>query len=289
MMRQIRVTGAPRILTKPAEVDSLESRLWMKFPDGYREYIARFGEGLLGGSFIRVYPPWRIEQELVEWRRRINKYWFWDAGRKILPKDRALECILIGDTVNGDELVFHPNRPDRLFVLPRDGEKVYEAGNDLPAAIEWMCSSGKLTVVITERVFEPFNGRSNDTESSESSGGANDPDEEALDEIIERAKHWSKRHSVRRTIKKELKNHVGKGTSSELASEALILDGGASGTTGLCVVYSIVDKQFGTEIGVFRGCVDDVSMSAVFEPNPENAKKIRRLRKADKSLVHRKK
>lgn len=73
-----------------------------------------------------------IEKELTEWRRRINKYWFWDDVRELLPKERALECVIIGDTVSGDELVFHPSRPNRLFVLPRDSEQFTPAARSGP-------------------------------------------------------------------------------------------------------------------------------------------------------------
>ena len=99
--------------------------------------MTRLGEGVLG-SFIRVYPPWRIERELGEWRRRIDKYWFWNDGHEQLPKERARECVILGDTMNGDELVFHPNRRNHLFVLPSESEQVYDAGADMLAAIEWM-------------------------------------------------------------------------------------------------------------------------------------------------------
>lgn len=107
-LEDIRIVGEPLVLATPADVDGLESRLWIAFPEGYRDYVTRLGEGILGGSFIRIYPPWRIENEIAEWRRRINKYWFWDEGRHVLPKECALECVIIGDTRSGDEIVFHP-------------------------------------------------------------------------------------------------------------------------------------------------------------------------------------
>src|SRR5947209_9621257 len=144
-LKTIRVVGGPLVLASAAEVADAESQLWITFPQGYRAYVTTLGEGVLGGSFVRVYPPWRILRELAEWRDRIRKYWFWDKGRKLLPKERALEAVIVGDTVNGDELVFHPGRPDRLFVLPRDSETIYEAGSDLLPAVEWICASGKLT------------------------------------------------------------------------------------------------------------------------------------------------
>jgi hypothetical protein len=107
----------------------------VSFPQGYREYVTRLGEGVLGGV-VRIYPPWRIEKELDEWRRRVGKYWFWEKGRKVLPKERGVECVVIGDTVMGDEIVFHPGRPGRVFVLPRESERVFEAGKDLMEAVE---------------------------------------------------------------------------------------------------------------------------------------------------------
>jgi hypothetical protein len=152
----IRVIGKPLVKADPADVDALEARLWFTFPAGYREFVTRLGEGVLGGSFVRIYPPWRIEKELDGWRRRIEQYWFWDAGRELLPKERALECVILGDTTNGDELVFHPTRPGRLLVLPRDSEEIFEPGGDLLSAIEWMCSSGELIEPFSERDFELF-------------------------------------------------------------------------------------------------------------------------------------
>ena len=133
------------VLAQPRDVDELEARLWITFPAGYREYVTQLGEGVLGGTFVRVFPPWRVDKELAEWRHRINEFWFWDEGKDVLPKARALECAIIGDTLQGDDLLFHPRHTDRLFVLPREEGKVYVAGADLLSAVDWMCGSGKLT------------------------------------------------------------------------------------------------------------------------------------------------
>ena len=86
-LKKIRVVGGPLVRATAADVADAESQLWITFPPGYREYVTTLGEGVLGGSFVRVYPPWRI-RELAEWRDRIRKYWFWDKGRKVLPKER---------------------------------------------------------------------------------------------------------------------------------------------------------------------------------------------------------
>jgi hypothetical protein len=163
MFENITVIGSPLVLSTPAEVDAAESHLGIRFPTGYREYVTKFGEGVLGGSYIRIYPPHRIlggtSNNLLQWRQRISAYWFWDLGRDVLTKEEALQSVIIGDTLDGDELIVHPSKPERVFVLPRNRHKIYVAGDGLPEAIEWLCSSGTLTEAFDERNFEPFDTR----------------------------------------------------------------------------------------------------------------------------------
>jgi hypothetical protein len=158
----VTIVGGPLFLSSPAEVDAAEAQLGIRFPTGYREYVTRFGEGVLGGIYVRVYPPRRIlsgVNNLAEWRQRIGEYWFWDDGADVLTKAQALESVIIGDTCDGDELIVHPSNPERLYVLPRHSEGIHVAGDGLPAAIEWLCSSGELTEAFAERNFEPFDSR----------------------------------------------------------------------------------------------------------------------------------
>lgn len=163
MFDNITVVGEPLVLSPPAEVDAAENQLGIRFPTGYREYVTRFGEGVLGGTYLRIYPPCRIlsgSNNVAEWRQRIAEYWFWDDGRDVLTREQVLESVIIGDTLDGDELVVHPSNPERVYVLPRDSENILVAGDGLPAAIEWLCGSGTLTEAFAERNFEPFDTRS---------------------------------------------------------------------------------------------------------------------------------
>lgn len=155
MFENIRVIGGPLVLSSPAEVDAAEADLGMRFPTGYREYVTRFGEGILGGAYIRIYPPRRILDDLLEWRGRIGEYWLWDGG-DVFTKEQAFQSVIIGDTLDGDELIVHPSNPERLFVLPHDSSTIYVGGDGLPATIEWLCSSGMLTDAFDERDFEPL-------------------------------------------------------------------------------------------------------------------------------------
>lgn len=146
---------------RSADIDAAEAQLGTRLPSGYRDFIARFGEGTLAG-YIRVYPPHQIlegDNSVSEWRKRIDEYWFWEDGRDVLTKEKALECIIVADTLDGDELAAHPLDPDRLYVLPRYEETIYVAGDGLIAAIEWLLMSGTLTDPIGDRTFSPFDGR----------------------------------------------------------------------------------------------------------------------------------
>lgn len=153
-LTQVTVRGGPLTLATDAEIDAVEAQLGVSFPRGYREYLTTLGEGALGT--VRVYPPARVARDLDKWRDRIDRYWFWEKGELTLSKPRALESIVIADTGGGDEVVFHPEEPDRLLVLPIDSENIFVAGADLLEAVEWICSSGKVTRRSQKRVFEPF-------------------------------------------------------------------------------------------------------------------------------------
>lgn len=273
-IEDIHVSDAPLVLASAAEVDELESKLWITFPEAYREYITKLGEGILGGSLVRIYPPWRIDKELVEWRRRINKYWLWDTGRELLPKERALECVLVGDTLNGDELVFHPTRPNRLFVLPRDSEDVFDAGEDVWAAIDWMCSSGALVEPFVERIFEPFDSR---LESAGQSAKTKviDPEGESLDDLRELAKHWAKRHAARKRAQEQSKGHATEGKKRVLLYEGIIMEGKFPHGPGYVVVFSIQDEASGLEIGQYSWQMDDETHGSAYVPNQGNLAKLR--------------
>jgi hypothetical protein len=218
---KIEPSPGPLVLATPRQVDELEARLWITFPPGYREYVTQIGEGELG-EFVKVYPPWRVDRELAEWRSRIDKYWLWDKGKGVLPKARALECVVVGDTGNGDELVFHPRYPDRLFVLTGRGSsgdgEIFVVGSDLLSAIEWMCSSGRLTRRFKDRTLRPFDSRRDEPELKEVA----DPPGESLDDIVKLGRDWARRHRARKTLYDDLP--VGKGTATFIY-EAIVLEG----------------------------------------------------------------
>jgi hypothetical protein len=246
----------PLVRATAAEVDELEARLWITFPAGYREYVTELGEGEMG-EFVKIYPPWRIDRELADWRDRIKKYWVWDEGTDLLPKARALECVIVGDTGNGDELVFHPRHPDRLFVLGGRGSgsdgRILVAGSDLLSAIEWMCASGKLTRRFKDRTLRPFDSRTEEREAPEIA----DPPGESIDDIVELGRQWARRHRARKQVSDDLP--VGKGKATFI-HEAIVLDGreGLDGEEPGYLAVFRVDKPDG-KVRVYNCHVTDDS------------------------------
>lgn len=274
----IRPTKSPLVVATAAEVDALEAELWITFPKGYREYVTGLGEGVFAESLIRIYPPWRIRNELTEWRRRINKYWFWDGPPILLPKDRALECIIIGDTVNGDELVFHPTRPEQVFALPRGGEQAMLTGKDLLSALEWICTSGELCDPIAGRDFEPFDSRKEP--AAESGGKVVDPEGESLDELIETVKAWANRHSLIDLGRKAAEVYRNEERDVKRIYEGLIFDSNEFPYgPGFVAVYQTIDKESGLEVGTLVFTAGEGSQGSEYTQHTESVELIKQSRK----------
>ena len=244
-----------------------ETQLWLTFPRGYREYITTLGEGVLGGSFVRVYPPWRILRELSEWRERLREFWFWDKGRKVLPKERALEAVIVADTLNGDELVFHTGKPDHLFVLPHESEKIYEAGTDLLAAVDWMCDSGKLTKRFSERNFEPFDSRKEQAPTGSLAKPKSEP-QDSLEATVVAAQKWAELHGVLKAAQKGYKDWLAKydkpilgmhkkevkkdKIKAAVKDQVLIFQPEKYRTPGVLTTLTLTDAETGFRFGEFH-------------------------------------
>jgi hypothetical protein len=142
----------------PEQVKAIEAAIGTKFPPGYAEFVTRFGDGSIS-NWVRVYPPDRVAEEALGHRERREEYYFWDDGADVLTREQVTRSVLLADTYNGDEVVYHPNEPVGLFVLPNDDGVIYPVGGTLEEAIDWICTSGTLTAPVTFKWFEPASGR----------------------------------------------------------------------------------------------------------------------------------
>lgn len=144
------------------DVFSLETTIQVPLPDGYKEYVMTLGKGEYC-SFIRVDMPLAILTGYKQYQQFLEEYWFWEMGEKLLTKEKAVESIKIGDTVDGDVIIFHPSSSKEIFVLPRHDEMLHKIGGNLFEAIDWLCiyrhnpDSGSVGETHDKRYFVPAN------------------------------------------------------------------------------------------------------------------------------------
>lgn len=144
---------------QPGAVAAAEATLGCRFPAGYAAYVERFGEGDLG-DLVRVYPPDKVLTDREEWRERITEYWFWETAAAGVTPELIRECVLVADSLNGDEFCFHPADPDTLFALPRDFDEVYRLAPGLMSALDWALRAGVLVDPGPDPVaFHPWHDR----------------------------------------------------------------------------------------------------------------------------------
>jgi len=153
-------------LATDEDVDFAETMIIMSFPDGYKEFVTTLGFGEYC-NYIRIMMPRDILLGYKKYQKSLDEYWFWEMGEDILSKERAIECIKIGDTIDGDVIIFHPSNSNELFVLPRHDDTLHKIGNNLYEAIDWLCvyrhnpHSGSVGETHEKRYFVPCNPFSN--------------------------------------------------------------------------------------------------------------------------------
>ncbi len=155
---RLRPVSQYRRLLSSSDVGSAQRSMGMDFPEGYSTFFQTFGLGLIGG-LVRVYSPQRVVRDNPAWRQRVAEYFFWKEAGTGMSAQRVCQSWCIGDTVQGDELIVHPDDPNRVFVLPRDGEEVHDAGHGLTHALAWTLGSGLLTDPVEFWTFEPWTPR----------------------------------------------------------------------------------------------------------------------------------
>ena len=93
-------------LAEEEDILACEKILNIVLDEDYKEYVLNFGSGILGGTYVRIYLPETIIMTLATWKSRINEYWFWDEGKEVLAKEEVLDSVRIGDTFDGDEIIY---------------------------------------------------------------------------------------------------------------------------------------------------------------------------------------
>ncbi len=127
------------------QIREAEQVLGTRFPAGYREYVTMLGAGYLNGR-ARVLPPSEIVDQTIEFWNRMhflygdatdgyNLFQLFEAGLDLLPPDRLFQCILVIDAGDGHEIIYHPDTPDALFLLPHEQDGIYSVGRTIDEAL----------------------------------------------------------------------------------------------------------------------------------------------------------
>lgn len=147
---------AVRGTLKPLKVDHIElvaKAHNIRFPAGYSEFMAQYGEGEL--SEIRVYSPGYIVENVEDWRSMVLDGWFMSIHSDLISVEKAMECYIFADTQSGDEFIFHPDSPDDIYVLPRHSQESILVSGGLTGIFEWYEGSS-LMLQPSEWTFFPY-------------------------------------------------------------------------------------------------------------------------------------
>ncbi len=172
------------LLAEADDLLQLEQGLGVPLPLGYADFMQKLGVGTYC-DFLRVFSPDQILERYQDARERWRTSYFWDAGRDVLSKEQVLESIIFADTTDGDEIIFHPQMPDKLFVLPRHDDQIYWVHEVFMEPLNWDSVHGKMYESPSFRHFESWVDRAAVSYFTQ----ATDID---LDELMEGiAAHWT--------------------------------------------------------------------------------------------------
>jgi hypothetical protein len=140
--------------TPIAEVGDLEQALGFTMPQGWIDIVTTFGEGTYCDLF-RIYPPSKILSDL-QWHREQweETFEFFEASAGLITRRQLRLSVPIGDTIDGDELLYNPADPAHVLLLPRHSDVITPLRADLEDLPAWNSpKSRRLT-------FQPWENQS---------------------------------------------------------------------------------------------------------------------------------
>lgn len=132
------------------EINQIEESLGVRLPTGYREFITTFGEGIYCDLFC-IFPPQKILNEYEGRRRTWREYaqlFFYQDREQPLEEAKLYDSIILGETIDGDQMVYYPLEPDRLYMLPRHSDVITMVSSDFSDLHIWDCHYPRLQVFV---------------------------------------------------------------------------------------------------------------------------------------------
>jgi hypothetical protein len=139
----------------PTQFDRARVALGTEFPQGFVQFMLKFGKGDLSG-YLRPYDPDRITGELASNREWFAKDFWEDGELRLTPEERA-NLIPFADTIDSDAFAFLPGAPEKIFVLPRQDNRLFETGPTFLKLLNWVANSGELVRPFELGFFQPWN------------------------------------------------------------------------------------------------------------------------------------
>jgi hypothetical protein len=145
-----------------AQVIQVEKALGIQLPEGYRRFITRWGLGVYCDLFW-IYAPDQIMQSYHKYRKawknfshfdvQGKRHWLYEGSEGILDESQLQESIVIGDSSDGDKLVFFPCQHNKIYILPRNSRTITWIKADFSDLHRWNATAPR---VLT---FAPWHGQ----------------------------------------------------------------------------------------------------------------------------------
>lgn len=144
-----------------SEIAAAEAQLGVTLPSGYKQLMQTFGIGDYCDLF-RIAEPQVIVQELEEFRKFWQEHFklFFEDNEGHLTPAQIQQSIRLGDSMDGDEIIFYPPTPKSIYILPRHDEYVDRLKSDFSDLHLWR-SENPVTPL-----FQPAHSRASITKRS---------------------------------------------------------------------------------------------------------------------------
>lgn len=99
-----------------SEIVSIEHTGQIRLPQSYRDFMKAYGSGTYGGAICINFPDFEI----------LNKYAendFWEYEDSPIRREQMKECVVIGNSIDGDYIAIHAG-VDGYLILPRGSDEI---------------------------------------------------------------------------------------------------------------------------------------------------------------------
>ena len=153
-----------RVSPKVHSVSEVElTEFCQQFPnvplDGYAAFLRKYGKGTYC-DFMHIFGPSYCLSETEANRKLYREHNFWDDESDVLTQLERAESLTLGMSMDGDVMVAHPKRSDRLFIVPRHDSLMFWTPASLAEPMHWMSLRGDKLTTPSFEYFTPDVDRS---------------------------------------------------------------------------------------------------------------------------------